>query len=274
MNLTDTEQTRKAFDAAAPVYDALYESLPGIRRFRAVTARLYLKYFPRGSRLLEINCGTGNDAVSLAGQGYTIFATDISPSMVHLAREKATAMGLEDSVEVQVLPFDRLSALRGSTFDGAYSNLGGLNCTNDLQPIASGLADLLRPDGIFIGVVMPPFCLWETSAFLLRGKWRLAFRRTARGGTPANVHGGTVRTFYYSPRRFAAAFADHFDHVATVGLAVFLPPPNFGRTYSLLGKRIGLFERLDDTVAAWPLFRSIGDHYAIVLRRKHFDTER
>ncbi len=67
---TKSEQTRRAFDAAAPVYDASSEWLPGIKRIRSITSGLYLKYFAPGSPLLELNCGTGNDAGfldSLAG---------------------------------------------------------------------------------------------------------------------------------------------------------------------------------------------------------------
>ena len=35
---SESEQTRLAFDAAAPVYDADYEWLPGIRRIRSITS--------------------------------------------------------------------------------------------------------------------------------------------------------------------------------------------------------------------------------------------
>lgn len=265
---TESEQTALAFDAAAPVYDETYEALPGIRRIRSVTSALYLKCFPPGSRLLEINCGTGNDALFLARQGRMILATDVSPLMLEEVRKKIAANGLDHAVSTRRLAFDELESLRGMLFDGAYSNLGGLNCTNDLPAVATGLARLVKPGGFFVATVMPSFCLWETLGFLARLRWRDAFRRRSRKGTLANLHGGHVRTHYHSPHAFISAFEPQFEHVMTMGLAVMLPPPNFARAYARLGGWTALLERVDDVVARLPIFRSIGDHYVMILRRK------
>jgi SAM-dependent methyltransferase len=262
---SESEQTRLAFDAAAPVYDADYEWLPGIRRIRSITSPLYLEYFPPGSRLLELNCGTGNDAVFLAGKGMHVIATDISPAMISEVRKKAGLLqGTSGSVDARNIPFDRIGELRPERFDGAYSNLGGLNCTDRLDALAGDMGDLVRPGGIFIATVMPRFCLWETAAYLARFQGRKAFRRFSRGGTVADLHGGRVATFYHSPGDFRRAFSRSFDHVRTLGLAIFMPPPNFTRARALTS----LMGGLDDLVAGLPGFRSIGDHYSIVLRRK------
>jgi SAM-dependent methyltransferase len=264
----DIERTRQAFDAAAPVYDAAYEGLPGIQRIRSVTSGLYLRYFPAGGRLLEINCGTGNDAIFLARHGMNVLATDLSPGMVRETAEKTERAALRRCIETRELSFDQLGELSGMTFDGAYSNLGGLNCTERLASVAADLGRLLRPGACLIATVMPSFCLWETLSSLLRFRWRQAFRRQARGGTVADLHGGRVRTYYHSPHSFRAAFGKDFEHVRTIGLAILTPPPNFIRAYTLLGDAISLLERVDDVVAGFPPFASIGDHYAIVLRRK------
>jgi ubiquinone/menaquinone biosynthesis C-methylase UbiE len=261
----EKDQTRQAFDAAAPVYDEAYEGLPGIRRIRSITSRLYLRYFPPGSRLLEINCGTGNDALFLARGGMHVLATDISPVMLSEVQKKTGQIGGgSGSIETRLMPFDRLGELRGETFDGAYSNMGGLNCTDRLPSIAGDLAALVRPGGIFIATVMPPFCLGETAAFLSRLRLRKAFRRLGRNGTLADLHGGHVRTYYHSPGAFRRAFSRYFDHVKTLGLVILMPPPNFRR-----GSRLtDLMGGVDDLVAGLPVFRSIGDHYSIILRRK------
>jgi ubiquinone/menaquinone biosynthesis C-methylase UbiE len=266
--LAESEQTARAFDAAAPVYDGAYEALPGIRRMRAITSALYLEFFPPGSNLLEINCGTGNDAVFLARRGMAVLATDISPLMLEEVRKKVELHGLSRSIQTRRVAFDELDSLRGTRFDGAYSNLGGLNCTGDLRGVSAGLGALVKPGGFFIATVMPRFCLWETAAFLARFRWRDAFRRIRPGGTVASLHGGRVRTQYHSPRALRAASASYFDHVETVGLAVVLPPPNFARAYAALGKALPALERLDDAVAGLPLLRSLGDHYVMVMRRK------
>ncbi len=264
----DTFQTRMAFDAAAPEYDVRYEGLRGILRMRSITSHLYLRYFPAGGRLLEINCGTGNDAVFLARHGMKIVATDLSPRMLEEVQKKITMTGLQGVIETQLLPFHRLAELRGTNFDGIYSNLGGLNCTDRLNTVAADLAALVRPEGYFIATVMPPVCLWEICAYLARFQWKNAMRRFSREGTLADLHGGKVQTYYYSPRAFRTAFAPWFRHVGTLGVAIFTPPPNFVRSYMLLGKRIRFLEKLENHVAAFTPFSSMGDHYVIVLQRK------
>lgn len=266
--MPEPDTGQQAFDAAAPVYDATYEVLPGIRRIRRTTSALYLEYFPRTSCLLEINCGTGIDAVFLAERTMNVLATDASPRMVEEVKKKVAERGLEAFVEPRRLAFSELGSLRGKVFDGAYSNLGGLNCTDRLASVATDLGGLVKPGGFFIATVMPSFCLWETVAFATRFRWRDAFRRISGDGTLAALHGGRVRTYYHSPRAFSAAFAEYFESVKTVGLAVLLPPPNFERAYALLGRSLHALESVDEAVAGLPFFRSIGDHYVMVLRRK------
>jgi len=261
----ESEQTRQAFDAAAAVYDQAYEGLPGIRRMRSITRGLYLRYFPPGAKLLEINCGTGNDAVFLAREGMNVTATDISPMMIEEVRKKAAQLqGVSGAVRGIVLPFDRIGELAGESFDGVCSNLGGLNCTGRLGSLARDLGRIVKPGGVFIATVMPRFCIWETAAFVARFRWRKAFRRLSRGGTLADLHGGHVLTFYHSPGDFRRAFAPEFEHLKTLGLAIAMPPPNFTRAGFLTNVMGGV----DDLIAGLPLFRSIGDHYSMILRRR------
>lgn len=268
VNEAEVEKTRLAFDSAAPVYDELYEGLPGIRHMRAITSRLFLEFFPPGNTLLEINCGTGNDALFLARHGRHVLATDLSPRMIEEVEKKASRTGMTGSVTALRRSFAELHTLQKSGFDGAFSNLGGLNCTDNLPAVAAHLGLLLKPGSYFIATVMPSLCAWETLAYLSRLRWGKAFRRMRKGGTLANLHGGKVWTFYYSPRAFVRMFSPWFEHVKTVGLAVFTPPPNFTRTYARIGKGVRLLERVDETFAGMPPFRSLGDHYVTILRKR------
>ena len=267
MDSGDLERTRLAFDAAAPVYDALNEDLPGIRRMRAVTSQLSLEYFPPAGRILEINCGTGNDAFFLAERGRHVVATDISPAMIEEVRKKAARVSGGGSITPRECSFTSLHEMHETAFDGALSNLGGLNCTDQLPMVAAELAALLKPGATFIAAVMPPFCLWETLASIARMKWGSAFRRMRAGGTLAHVHGENVRTFYYSPRTFQRMFSPQFSPVVTLGLAIVTPPPNSTAAWERAGKVIQRMKRLDDAIAPLPLLRSIGDHFVTVLRR-------
>ncbi len=260
--------TRAAFDAAAPVYDSAYEHLTGIRHIRAVMHGLYLRYFKPGDSLLELNCGTGNDAIFLARHGLRVHATDLSPRMIEETRRKVLHEGVEGLVTSDVLSFHQLEKLDGTTFDGAYSNFGGLNCTDRLHDVAAGLAPLLKPGAIFIAAVMTRFCLWESVAALCRGNLRLAFRRLRREGCLAHLHGGLVQTTYHAPSTVVRAFSGGFDPVGVIGLNVVLPPPNAVRSYQILGKGLSPLMRVDARICTHRPFSAMGDHCAIILRRR------
>jgi len=81
------------FDAAAADYDRHFTDTPlgGYLR-RAVWRRLDA-CFARGDRVLELGCGTGEDALHLARRGVRVVATDAAAAMVETARRKLAAGG-------------------------------------------------------------------------------------------------------------------------------------------------------------------------------------
>lgn len=254
-----------AFDNVAESYDG-FESLPAVPRLRRLTRGLFLEAFPPGASLLELNCGTGSDALAMAAAGRRVLATDASPAMVREAERKWKRAGRPAGVSFRELPFEHLSALGMTRFDGAYSNMGGLNCMADLRPLFSSLHALLNPGATAVVVVMPDLCLWESAGFLLRGQFGRAFRRRTPSGADARVGGTTVRTYYHSPTSLAAS-APGFRLVRILGLNVFSPPPSSVRAAAALGPLRLLLERVDDLAGTLPAVARLGDHYAAVLRR-------
>ena len=265
---TSETLTQQAFDTAAPVYDQTYEQLHGIRRLRRLISQVYDRYFAPGQHLLELNCGTGTDAIEQARKGVHVLATDVSPAMIHEVKRKLRDARLEHMITPRVLSYHDLHLLKGSIFDGAYSNMGGLNCTAEMGEIARHLAGLIRPGGYFIATVMTDFCLWETAAFLSRLQIRNALRRRKRGGVSAHLHGGTVQTYYYSPDMFASHFAPYFERIQLTGLNILTPPPNSTRVYDRFPDFVWALEGIDDKISGLPVFSAIGDHFLMVLRRK------
>ena len=64
-----------AFDSAARAYDVEFtRTAIGAAMRRAVWARCAAR-FPAGSHILEMNCGTGEDAPWLAGRGISVLYT-------------------------------------------------------------------------------------------------------------------------------------------------------------------------------------------------------
>jgi ubiquinone/menaquinone biosynthesis C-methylase UbiE len=76
-----------AFDSLAPTYDQDFTASRVARYLRGrVHARLS-RHFHAGDHVLELGCGTGEDALYLASQGIHVTATD-ARQMLEMARAK------------------------------------------------------------------------------------------------------------------------------------------------------------------------------------------
>jgi SAM-dependent methyltransferase len=251
------------FDPLASAYDLEFTDTP-IGRFmrRAVWRRMDARFQP-GQRVLELNCGTGEDAAHLALNGVRVFATDEAGEMVGLAAAKTARLGLSDLVTVRKLSLEDLSLLEGEMFDGALSNFGGLNCVADLAVVARSLAAVLRPGATAMLCVMGPLTPWEWLWFLSHGQPAKAFRRLNRGG--CHWRGMTIR--YPSVGELGRAFAPHFTVLETSAIGALIPPP-YSRAWA--EKHPRMLAALDRWERRWetsPLLYRLADHYLVELRR-------
>jgi len=261
--------TQAAFDSVAADYDGPRGNNGCIQDMRDEMWRWLDACFAPGSRLIDLGCGTGLDAVRMAGLGHRVTALDWSPQMVERTRERAESASLAGRVHTRVLGAHELDGLEGEAgFDGAYSDLGPLNCVPDLDAVARECARLVRPGGALVFTVIGRYCPWELLHYARQGRWARAGIRFARGTVPVGMNGHRIWTRYYSPREFARHFAEHFEVEHQRGLNVFVPPPYLA---SLREHHRGVYDRLwrlDRLVADWPLLRALGDHFLIVLRRR------
>ena len=88
-SLSDNEtQAAKAFSKQAGLFDGLY-SHDTIIQYKRNRVRAHVNsHIQPGSRILELNAGTGEDAVFFARQGHRVHATDISEGMQAILKEK------------------------------------------------------------------------------------------------------------------------------------------------------------------------------------------
>lgn len=140
---------------AVPLYDALAADYD---RFVNWEGRLTheLPFFDRlfeGRRVqcvLDVACGTGHHAIALAQRGYQVLGTDLSGAMVQLARENATAAGVD--VVFAQLGFGELATL-GLTFDAVLclgNSLPHLLTESALEAALADFATVLRPGGLLV----------------------------------------------------------------------------------------------------------------------------
>ena len=261
--------TRDAFDSVAPDYDGERGNNRVIQDMRAEMWRWLDAIFTPGSRLLDLGCGTGLDAVRMAGLGYSVTAIDWSPQMVRRTTERSRHAQLADRVQtVNVGAHELQRIAETGAYDGAYSNLGALNCVPDLREVAGQCARLLKPGAALVFSVIGRVCPWEAAHYLMRGRWARVNVRYARGPVPVGLNGHTVWTRYYTPREFYRPFRALFSLAHFRGLCVFVPPPyliGFRERHPQWHRRLW---RIDRQVAGWPLLRATGDHFLIVMRRR------
>ncbi len=264
---TSNDVIAEAFSRTAARYDAFAQDHPHLARLRSKVYAHIEQVLPAGARILELNAGTGIDALELARRGYQVHATDISAGMLARARTKIDQFQLNHKVSLQQCSFTDLHLVEGAPYDAVFSNLGGLNCIPDLWPVIRELDHVLQPGGTLTWVLMPPVCLWEM-AEVLRGNFRLAFRRFHRGGVMSHLEGLTFPVYYYSPRRVLDWLDADFELVKLEGLSVITPTAeskNFAKQYPGIYR---LLCWLDDRLSPLPPWWGWGDFFIVTMRYK------
>ena len=98
-----------------------------------------------GLDVVHLQCHIGTDSVSLARLGGRVTGVDFSPASLAVARDLATACGLEARfVESELYATPEVL---GADFDLVYTGVGALNWLPDIAGWARVVAALLRPGG-------------------------------------------------------------------------------------------------------------------------------
>jgi ubiquinone/menaquinone biosynthesis C-methylase UbiE len=245
------------FDRIAVRYDALWTTTPNGRAQRNLVWRHLDGLFQTGERIIDIGCGTGEDAAHFVARGVAVYATDSSPAMIEVAQARggfaAAVRSAEELAQV------------GGTFDGAISNFGALNCVEDLGAVAASLARLVRPGGRVAICLLGRCCAWETLYYAARLRFDKAARRWvghALACPSAGLPG--IHVYYPTASEFRAAFAPHFElqRWAGIGLCV---PPSYVKLPASLVSALAACDRL---LARLPLFRALADHRLFLLVKK------
>lgn len=267
------------FDRLARDYDARFTDSRLGRLLRDKVQRRLGAAFAPGDHVLELGCGTGEDAAWLAGRGVRVSAIDASPEMLAAARRKAARRGVEDRVGFRQLDLRQLGGegpgpeleLGEELFDGGFSNFGALNGLAERASLAAALAARIRPGGPLLLVVMGPFCALEVLGHVARGRLRAA-RRRFRPGTRAHlVDGRSMRVWYPSPRQLRREFATSFRCLHTTAIGLLLPPTDFAGVVERWPRLTAVASAIEDWLAPLPPLGWLADHYLLTLERRRAD---
>lgn len=244
------------FDALAVDYDDTFtDSAIGSAMRQAVWRRMG-ELWPAGSRVVELNCGSGVDAMWLTQRGVAVLATDASPGMV----EVAAGRGI-DARELRAEAVGQLDTF--GPFDGALSNFGGLNCVVDLDAVVAGLAKCLRPGGTAVLCIMGPAVPWEWVWYLSRAQPCKAFRRFAE---VTYWRGMPIR--YPSIRVMRRLLAPSFDVTRVWALGVLIPPSYAESWVRRHPRMLASLARNERRIERWPGAAHLADHYVLEVTRR------
>ena len=255
------------FDRLAASYDHDFTgSLIG-RAQRNVVWKVLLKTFHPNDNILELNCGTGEDAFFLARNDISVFACDASQQMIARADQRLSVNSLAHLVVFCHLPTERIAELDSAiSFDGVLSNFSGLNCIEDLKPVATSLAKLVKPGGHLLLCLSTRFCLIEILYYLSHGQVSKAFRR-CKGHSIAQLNNVPLPVYYPTLRTLRRTFAPHFKLRSHIGVGVTIPPSYLEPWAQRHPYFFRILCRLETLFANLPFFRTTGDHVLLCFEK-------
>jgi len=250
-----------AYDSIAADYDALMQ--PDMRMRRDLWRR-YARIFRPGDAILDFGCGTGTDAIYLAGLGIRVTGIDASPGMISELRRKANAERLD--IKACVGSINDLQQFAPGSFAGITSAFAALNTVPDLSVFAIEAHRMLHPGGRLVAHFLAAPGLWETLECLAAGRWKAAReRRTCRERTKA-VCGEPLTHVLLSPREtYQRFFGERFKLRGLCGLGFLWPRAWDGIVPVAVGS-IG--NQIESIAGRFPPFSDLGRFFLLDLERR------
>lgn len=261
---------KNPFDDLAEQYDSLFtRSNTGVAQRKIVWRFLQRRIFP-SIEILEVNCGTGEDAYYLSELGCRITATDASAGMIRQCMDKRqTFPGHIVPVFKQASINELGSVIGEKKFDLIFSNFSGLNCLDqdELCETVAKFHSFLKPDGSMIFVVFGTKCLWEKLYFLLKGRKEEMNRRSRNRPVYAQLLKSGIQIHYYSPVEIQELFGNYFKVAKIKPVGLFIPPTYLDRFFEHRKFFFWILKCADRLAEPFSFLADLADHYIIELKK-------
>jgi len=256
----------KAFSKQAISFDRLNSENILSQYLREQFQKEVLNHSKEGDSFLELNCGTGLDALCFAEKNRFVLATDISEGMIQQLENKKKNHPQGEKITGVVTSYHHLNKVQRQPFDYILSNFGGLNCTDKLKDVLMQFHSLLNKEGKVTLMIMPKICPWEILS-VFKGNFKTAFRRFKKQ-TKATVEGQEFYCYYYNPSYVINVLKKDFDLLSLKGICITVPPEHKFKFINKNPRLFSLFKKIDHAVSSYFPFTYCCDHFLITLQKK------
>lgn len=261
--------TKTPFDFIAKTYDTDFtnSAIGKLQRNKVWNFFTNETKNTKSKKVLEINCGTGNDALWLADKGFDVIATDISSEMIAIANSK-NKIENHPNLHFEICGFNNLiHQYQQYQFDMVFSNFAGLNCLSkqELINLDKDLAILLKPKGQLIVVLLGKYCVVESLYFLFKFDWKKITRRKRKANAYLSEN-NYQETWCYSYQELETIFSS-FKLIKKKPIGLFIPPSYFEKTMKRWPVLLYLLQNLDSLFGGISNFSNFGDHYILHLEK-------
>lgn len=220
------------------------------------------------TNLLELNAGTGYDAIAFSKTVNKITATDASENMIHEIESKINKHHIQNIITKQI-SFNQIEQLYSVEYNFVFSNFGGLNCLmpNEWNNFSEKLFSLTKQKSKLIFVIMGKKCVWHTFLkYFIKGFKKLESRNQNKA-VKLNASGVEINVRFYSPQEIKDFMGLKFKctNLKPIGFCI---PPSFTQKY--FNKHSYLLKFLiflDKSLFRFSFLADFSDHYLIEFER-------
>lgn len=257
------DEVRDFHNSIAGKYDELLQK----NRFSVILRSLFQKilseYGPGGKAVLDLGCGTGEDALFLSENGALVTAVDFSQNMLDAAQNKSRAYIGGKNIRFVKSDIEGFLNNNSTEFNLVISNFDAVNYIEDIPAFSNSTACALKPGGSLIVTVLNKVCLSEffysvMTLRLSRAYWALVNRNKYL------VNGLGLR----SPGEMKKLMAENFTPVRVTGVGIFIPPHNLEGMYGKISFLLPALLQAEKLVRRNRLFCKFSDHYIIEMVKK------
>jgi ubiquinone/menaquinone biosynthesis C-methylase UbiE len=255
------------FDNYATAYDSHFTGSLSGKAQRALVHDFVNGIADEKKSVLEVNAGTGEDALHLSDGFAKWLCSDVSEPMVNICRSKLSS---DPKCNVIRSCIQEIEKNVSEKFDLVFSNFGGLNCIdqNGMKTFAKSCSNMLNTQGELVLVIMGRKCLWEQFYFKLKKNSKAAKRRMSREAVQVKIEGALCNTWYYSPPEMEELLAEYFSVKALRPIGFFIPPSYLNPFFQRHPFLFSILKKMENLVTRISWLSDYSDHFLIHLQKK------